>query len=139
MIMKRMIGDIYFDNEFEKALKQHGAFFAFSEEQFNRSKVDGIKYVRFTDIGGLICPKDNAQKLYNEINEIIKTSKKMNIEKHGINYIIDYELENYEAYYTRDYNDAYNMVLRDYEEITLEMVKNRYYENINSGKYDDWV
>ncbi|WP_422938945.1 DUF7659 family protein, partial [Vibrio harveyi] len=49
---------------------QLGAFFAFSNEQFNAAKKEGIKYV---SLGfGMIVPESNASALVEKLDEIQK-------------------------------------------------------------------
>lgn len=39
-------------------LKENGAFFAFSDKQFNEQKKEGVQYVNV--FAGLVCPKDRV-------------------------------------------------------------------------------
>jgi hypothetical protein len=53
-----------------KTLDKYGAFFAFSNEQFDKKKKEGVQYV---DLGaGLIGPKENAQKIADGIEAVTK-------------------------------------------------------------------
>ena len=62
------------DERISKALKDNGAFFAFTEEQFEEQKKEGEKYA---SVGfGLICPADNVKELSKEIERISKEEKK---------------------------------------------------------------
>ena len=49
----------------ESVMQENMAFFAFSNEQFNRQKWDDIEYVSLGS--GLVCPKENAEKLTQEL------------------------------------------------------------------------
>ena len=81
-----------------------GAFFAFSDEQFDKKKKDGVKYV---SVGaGLICPKENADALMKGVNEGHKEGIKQRLKDHGLHDIIQYELANHECQITMDYSDA---------------------------------
>lgn len=53
-----------------EVMEQNGAFFAFGTKQFDEQKVDGVKYVSFDS--GLICPKENADKLNKELAQAVK-------------------------------------------------------------------
>ena len=44
-----------------KLFKDTGAFFAFSNEQVDEQKQEGVKYVSLG--AGMICPKENASRL----------------------------------------------------------------------------
>lgn len=57
----------YLEEAQTKAFEKAGAFFAFSNSQFDEKKKDGVKYV---DMGaGLICPKENMVTLARELNQ----------------------------------------------------------------------
>ena len=55
-------------------LKNNGAFCAFGTKQFDEQKKEGVKYISMG--AGLICPKENADKLNKELNHICKEIKK---------------------------------------------------------------
>ena len=112
----------YTQEHLTKAIEKHGAFFAFSKSQFDEKKVEGVKYV--SDGTGMIAPKENYEKLSEEIEEIHRNGIKQDIEENGIELIIKRELRNYECYYTGEIEDAVD-ALEDYG-ITYEQVKNVY-------------
>ena len=47
-----------------------GVFFAFSKGQFDEGKKEGVKYCSLGS--GMICPKDNAKELIDELDRIVK-------------------------------------------------------------------
>lgn len=53
------------NTKIDTILKKYGAFWAFGEEQFDEQKKYGVKYVSFGM--GLMCPKENVQKLNSEL------------------------------------------------------------------------
>lgn len=108
---------------FEKA----GAFFAFSDAQLNKEKVDSVQYVSLG--GGLICPKEKAQFLVAELSSINAKKIKLDLEKNGITKIIWRELANYETQIINDYSDVVD-VLKDYG-ITEEQVKKEWPKYFN--------
>ena len=59
----------YLTNYIEEAqtmsFDRAGAFFAFSNKQFDEKKVDGVKYINCG--AGLICPKDKVEQLMKEL------------------------------------------------------------------------
>ena len=110
----------YTQEHLTKVFEKHGAFFAFSKSQFDEKKVEGVKYV--SDGTGMIAPKENYEKLSEEIEEIHRNGIKQDIEENGIESIIKRELSNYECNYTGEIEDAVD-ALEDYG-ITYEQVKN---------------
>lgn len=83
-----------------KAMNQYGAFFAFSNDQYEENRVDGVEYCNMG--GGLIAPVGNADALYQALNRVIDEGRKMDMEENGRRKIIERELMNYECYYTGD-------------------------------------
>jgi hypothetical protein len=101
----------YTEQTIAEAMKKAGAFFAFSNKQFDEVKKEGVKYV---DCGmGLICPKDTATTLLTEINEAHAKGIEQDIKENGLVGIIKRELNNHECYYTGNTEDAEN-ALKDY-------------------------
>jgi len=63
------------DNFITEAMERHGAFFAFSDEQFKQQKKEGINY---SSMGvGLICPTENADALAIELKNLSKQKRKL--------------------------------------------------------------
>jgi len=88
----------YMTERQNKAIDEAGAFFAFSNKQFDEVKKDGIKYV---DVGGgLICNKETADKLAKELKTIYNNSIKQDVKENGLSKIVLRELNNHEAYYS---------------------------------------
>jgi hypothetical protein len=83
-----------------KAMEQFGAFFAFSNEQLEEKRVQGVEYCNMG--GGLIAPVGNADALYQALNRVIDDGRKMDMEENGRRKIIERELMNHECYYTGD-------------------------------------
>jgi len=86
------------------AFKKHGAFFAFSNKQFDEKKKAGVTYVRMG--AGLLCPKDNAAKLDAKLDAVYKEGVAADVAENGIDAIISRELANHECYYSGDWTDA---------------------------------
>lgn len=99
-----------------------GAFFAFSNKQFNEKRVEGVNYVNLG--GGLIAPKENASELVQGMQTILEEGIKQDIAEHGIEKIIERELDNHECFYTGEIDDAVD-ALEDYE-ITRSQVQDVY-------------
>jgi len=80
------------------AFKEANVIFAFSEKQFNEQKQDGIVYTNLG--GGMLCNKEKAAWLVDELYDIVKRGVKKDVELHGIEAVVKRELANHEAYYT---------------------------------------
>ncbi|MEP2469940.1 DUF7659 family protein [Ekhidna sp.] len=114
----------YMNDKQSKLFKQTGAFFAFSQNQFDEQKKEGIKYTSIP--GGMICPKENVETLLNGLTKIHKEGIEQDIAENGIDKIIIRELYNYECFYTRDYSDVISH-LKSYD-ITEEQIKKAFYK-----------
>ncbi|MGX9522959.1 DUF7659 family protein [Vibrio mediterranei] len=81
-----------------------GAFFAFSKEQFEDGKKEGIEYCHL--FAGLICPRDTAQEVMAGLDKIQKEGIAQDIAENGKAAIIRRELFNHECFYTGDVTDC---------------------------------
>lgn len=87
------------------ALLEHsGAFYSFSQKQFEESRISGVEYSYLA--GGLICPTAKAKSLVTRINQITHEGIRQDIEINGIDKIIERELRNYECFYVGDTADC---------------------------------
>ena len=94
----------YTDAPLTAALDNAGAFYAFGNDQFEERRKPGIKYV---DMGmGLICPKENADQLFKDMQTAIANGIRADIEENGKEKIIIRELYNHECFYTGSIEDA---------------------------------
>jgi len=92
------------DNRMSEIFDKHGAFFAFSNKQFEERANKNLKY---TSCGaGLICPVDNKRVLQSEIDIAIKEHTKKDLDANGKKKIIWRELANYECQISYDISDA---------------------------------
>lgn len=81
-----------------------GAFFAFSDKQFNEAKKEGINYV---SVGmGLIVPSQHANNLVERLAIIQEQGIAQDIAENGKEAIIRRELFNHECFYTNDICDC---------------------------------
>lgn len=76
-------------------LELHKAFFCFSQKQFDEQKTEGVEYVSMG--GGLICPKENAKALRDDIKAESKRSINEDLANNSTKEIIWRELANHEA------------------------------------------
>lgn len=61
------------DEKISIVLRNNGAFWAFGEKQFKEQAKDGVKYANMG--AGLICPKENTDKLMIEMDQVVKEVK----------------------------------------------------------------
>lgn len=81
-----------------------GVFFAFSNQQFEEARKQGIEYV---SLGmGMIVPECNAKSLVERLVDIQKEGIKQDIAENGKHAIIRRELFNHECFYTGDVWDC---------------------------------
>ena len=105
-----------------KALKDNGAFFAFSKKQFDEQAIQGTKYTYCGS--GMVAPKNKAKKLLEDLEQARLKGVKDRIAKHTLEEIIQYELANYECQYFFD-EELILEVTKDYG-ATAEMIQEQY-------------
>ena len=92
------------DNELSNIFDKHGAFFAFSNAQYNEKAKENEKY---TSLGaGLICPVSAIKNLKNDMDNAINKYEKQDLKENGKQKIIWRELANYECQISYDISDA---------------------------------
>ena len=114
-----------------KLFDDYGVFFAFSKNQFDKQKKDGVKYL---DGGaGMLIPKDISNEFIDKLDKLHSDfDNKISSDKELKNKYILYQLLNYEAFYTGDYYETFEKLGNGY---TLEEVKAVYIQNMD--KYQD--
>jgi len=117
----------YIEEAQTKAFNKAGAFFAFSDKQFDEQKKEGVEYVSM--YAGLICPKENTDTLHTELENIYKAGIEQDIAENGREAIVKRELNNHEAYYTGDTTSTIE-ALSEYKTITPEDI-NHIFRNKN--------
>ena len=99
----------YIQDAQTKLFDETGTFFAFSQDQFNEGKKEGVTYTAM--LGGAIVPVENAKKLMLGLEKIHDAGIAQDIAENGIEAIIARELSNHEAYYTYDISDTFDSLL----------------------------
>lgn len=113
----------YMDAAQSAAFAEFGAFFAFSQKQFDEAAVAGVRYASAGH--GLIVPSEHHRALIDRLETIATEAIAQDIADHGIDAIIERELGNYECWYTGDYSDALS-ALEDYG-VTDDQVRTIFY------------
>lgn len=116
----------YTDQPITELFNKYGAFWAFSNSQFNEAKKDNIEYVTFW--GNCFCDKTTVKLFINEYHSIFEQQKNLFLLENKKEDIIKYELANYESFYTGEIEEAFE-VLKQYG-FTLEEVKKVYYQEL---------
>lgn len=118
-------------DEMRQMFHRHGAFFAFNNSQFEKSRKPGVTYVRVGD-AGLLCPKENAGAVLQELGDIHLRMVARDLEQNTREEIILRELNNHECFYTGDISDV-EAALVDYNATPEEIwgVYNKHQEDQN--------
>lgn len=108
----------YMEPHQTKLFEECGVFFAFSQEQFEKGKKEGVEYVSLG--AGTICPEEHAKHVVEEICRIADECVKQDLEENGKDAVIHRELANHECWYTGCIEDCC-VALADYP-ITREEI-----------------
>lgn len=109
--------------------KELGIFFAFSQEQFDSHKKEGVTYVA-GDLG-MILPKENVKAFYDRHGKLIDeeiAQLKANV---PLDDFIRHELWNHECFYTGNYGEIFELVKAYYAQCTMEDIKRVFYKHVN--------
>lgn len=107
-----------------KLFEKTGTFFAFSQDQYDKSAIAEVNYV---SLGmGMLVPKENAKALVAGLSDINKIGIETDLKENGKKAIIERELFNYECFYTGEIEDCVE-ALKEYEiaksEIIIEYIR----------------
>ena len=116
-------------DEQTRIIKNNGAFFAFNDQQFKEHKKQNIIYVNMGV--GLICPKNNANTLKKELDDLNKKAIKKQMEKQSIKDIVFKNCFNYELQYAFNGFEQLKEILEDYpiKEIELSLYYNQFIDH----------
>ena len=85
-------------------LTKNGAFFAFTEEQYNAEALPGVEYKRL--YAGMLCPSNNVKTVITGLDNLSNEKTHWELANNSIKTIILDSLANYECQITGDYSDA---------------------------------
>lgn len=122
----------WIQQEQTKLFDRLGVFFAFSKQQFDKAKVDGVEYVTVMQMGDCV-PKQHVKEFITELKRIGKEGRERELAEKGIDAIIEAELANHEAFYTGEIDDTMD-ALEGYN-VTAEQVWAVF--NAVKHKYED--
>lgn len=92
--------------EFTRIWDTYGAFFAFTQKQFNEKMKEGVQYV--SPFSGLICPSQSVEKMQEEMDAAVNEFQAYELETHGKKKLIWRELANHECQISMDYREAFD-------------------------------
>lgn len=121
-----------FQENLGKLFEKYGVFFAFSEAQFEEKQQPGVEYAGL--VGGGIIPKDNVKAFYEDFASLQNQQKEYNLKHFSKEKLILDELFNYEAFYTWEIDEAFE-VLNEMYGFTKQDVQEVF--NKNRDKYSD--
>ena len=125
----------YTEKGMSELFKNTGAFFAFSNSQYEEGKKENVEYISMGS--GMLCPKNNAKELAQGLETIVSNGIVQDIKENGIKAIIHRELGNHEAQITMalddtidaliDYPITENDILSEWKEYYAYCVANDYF------------
>ena len=126
--MEKTLKQIQHDEQHE-IIKNNGAFFAFNDQQFKEKKDPKTIYVNMGV--GLICPKNNAQTLKKELDDLNKKAIKKQMEKYSIKDIVFKNCFNYELQYSFNGFEELKEILEGYsiKETELSLYYNQFIDH----------
>lgn len=92
------------DNLQTKIFNNHGAFFCFSNSQFDEQKIEGVKYEDCG--GGLVAPVGSGSHVLKDLELLHDECIEYEKENNTLKVIIWDSLANYECQITWDFSDA---------------------------------
>lgn len=107
--------------------EEFGVFFAFSKQQFEQSRKEGVEYVR--GVADMIIPKDNVKLVGQRLKLIHEEVTSLMREHIPMEKYILYELHNHEAFYTGEMDDVLELAKSYYPDCTLDDVYKVYRAN----------
>lgn len=110
--------DDYTQDAISDLYKRTGAFWAFSQKQFNEQKQEGVKYAQLPS--GCFVPKDSVKNFLREQRQIIMRGIEWDLAENGMIAIVKRELANHEYSYTGDPSDTIDAL--DWYGITADEV-----------------
>ena len=100
------------DKMINNVLKTNGAFFAFSNKQFEENKKEGVMYCKL--YGGMIAPKENVKTILKGLEEAQKKGIKEDMKEHTIKQIVFRDCANFELQFSYDGLNEIKEALNDY-------------------------
>ena len=122
------------DVKINDLLTANGAFFAFTEQQYNDEALPGVEYKRL--YAGMLCPSDNVKSVMDGLDNLSDEKIQYELANNILKDIIWDSLANYECQISGDYSDAIE-ALKPYD-ISEDDIKTEwpaYYQNCINNDY----
>lgn len=100
------LGSKYIEVHQSKLFERMGAIWAFSKEQFEEQRQEGVVYSQISWLGGLIVPEQNAKQLIDQLAEIHKKGREINKKNYTKKELIRDELIDKEVFILMDISPA---------------------------------
>ncbi len=104
-----------------------GIFFAFSDEQFEVKRKEGVTYVHY--YAGMLIPKENVALWVKESDRVSRETGEMLREHIPMDKYILHEMLDHEVFYTGSPSEILDNVQSCYPECSLEDINKVYREN----------
>lgn len=115
-------------------LTANGAFFAFTEQQYNAEALPGVEYKRL--YAGMLCPSNNVKTVLNGLDSLSDEKTEWELANNTVKAIIWDALSNYECQITGNYNDAIDALkLYGISEADIKTEWPAYYQNCIDKDY----
>ena len=122
------------DVKINDLLTANGAFFAFTEQQYNAEALPGVEYKRLH--AGMLCPSNNVKTVMDGLDNLSAEKIQFELANNTVKAMIWDALANYECQISGDYSDACE-ALKMYG-ITEDQIKIEwpgYYQNCIDNDY----
>ena len=122
------------DLKINDLLTANGAFFAFTEQQYNDEALPDVEYKRL--YAGMLCPSDNVKTVMLGLDSLSDEKTQYELSNNSLKTIIWDSLANYECQISGDYREACE-ALKPYG-ITEDQIKTEwpsYYQNCIDNDY----
>ena len=92
------------DVKINDLLTANGAFFAFTEQQYNDEALPGVDYKRL--YAGMLCPSDNVKTVMDGLDNLSAEKIQFELANNTVKAMVWDALANYECQISGNYNDA---------------------------------
>lgn len=120
-----------FQDKQSALFKEMRVFFAFSKEQFDEQKQEGVQYYSMNY--GMLISKNNCEAFMEAHAKLVEEKRAECKARVSRDEYILYELHNHESFYTGDTSDALNAVRSNFPECTDDDIR-RVYQNFISKR-----